>query len=510
MANALGSQQAEFAEQVHGSLELSRTCYVLANEGRRLIGCDRLSVAVRRGLRFQIEAISGQESFDRRAPVVRQLQDLIESVARTGEPIWYAGDSSMLPPQIAEPLERYIDESQARTVAVLPLRSIDRHELADGSRTREALTAADRQPASQVDRAVPANSAVVVENFDAAELDQPTRHRIELVCRQGALALKNALQYESIPLLSVLRLGQRVVRLFAPQQLPKTAGLLLLIGAILAALALIPADFKISGRGELQPLIRRHVFAPSDGVVQTIGVRHGEHVRAGQVLLELQNSELDFKRSQLLGDLQTTQEELNTVSVSMRAASPLDPHEQAEYNELAAREKELAAKLAGLQAQLEIVRRQTEELVVKSPLQGQVLTWDLQQRLKARPVRRGQVLLTVARVDGPWVVEVDVADEDIEHVLAARGGGQRPKVELMLASDPGRTFFGTVQKIARRTELNEEGQPIVRVTVAFEREKAGPLRPGASVVPRIHCGRRAIGYVWFRRLWEVIQKRVLF
>jgi hypothetical protein len=35
-------------------------------------------------------------------------------------------------------------------------------------------------------------------------------------------------------------------------------------------------------------------------------------------------------------------------------------------------------------------------------------------------------------------------------------------------------------------------------------------RPGATVVARIHCGRRALGYVWLHEVWEFIQSRVLF
>jgi len=32
----------------------------------------------------------------------------------------------------------------------------------------------------------------------------------------------------------------------------------------------------------------------------------------------------------------------------------------------------------------------------------------------------------------------------------------------------------------------------------------------ATVVSRIHCGRRSIGYVWFHSFWELFQKKVLF
>ena len=39
-------QFEQFTQRIHGSLDLRTTAYRVANEGRRLIGCDRVSVAV--------------------------------------------------------------------------------------------------------------------------------------------------------------------------------------------------------------------------------------------------------------------------------------------------------------------------------------------------------------------------------------------------------------------------------------------------------------------------------
>ena len=45
---------------VHQKLESRETAYTIANEGRRLIGCDRVTVVLRKGGRYVVEAISGQ------------------------------------------------------------------------------------------------------------------------------------------------------------------------------------------------------------------------------------------------------------------------------------------------------------------------------------------------------------------------------------------------------------------------------------------------------------------
>ena len=90
-----------FGLDVHASLDLVATASAIANEGRRLVECDRLSVAVLRGRRLKILAVSGLESLDRRANIVGRLEELAQAVVLTGEPFWNAGDSDQMAPQIA-------------------------------------------------------------------------------------------------------------------------------------------------------------------------------------------------------------------------------------------------------------------------------------------------------------------------------------------------------------------------------------------------------------------------
>src|SRR5262249_34829964 len=90
---AIWSQLEQFTRLAHGSLEPRATAYTLANEGRRLIECDRVSLAIRKGRKCQIEAVSGQETFDKRSNTVTLLGELATVVVRAGEPLWYTGDT---------------------------------------------------------------------------------------------------------------------------------------------------------------------------------------------------------------------------------------------------------------------------------------------------------------------------------------------------------------------------------------------------------------------------------
>ena len=69
----LWTQLEDFTRTVHASLNPRETAYTIVNEGRRLIECDRVTVAIRRGKKCRIEAISGQDLFDKRSNTVRLL-----------------------------------------------------------------------------------------------------------------------------------------------------------------------------------------------------------------------------------------------------------------------------------------------------------------------------------------------------------------------------------------------------------------------------------------------------
>src|SRR5262249_37238681 len=79
----------EFALAVHASIDMAATACAIANEGRRLVGCDRLSVAIRHGSSYHLQAVSGLETVDRRSTLVRRLEDLTKAVVAAGEPFWF-------------------------------------------------------------------------------------------------------------------------------------------------------------------------------------------------------------------------------------------------------------------------------------------------------------------------------------------------------------------------------------------------------------------------------------
>lgn len=501
---ALWTRFEHFAEQVHQGLDVRRIASAVANEGRLLIECSRLSVGLRHGSGYRIMAVSGVDTVNRRSPLIRSMERLAHRIVPTREPFWFVEGTSV--PAPLEPLLREVLEGTMRMMAVLPL--VPGHS-ASGTTGDERTSRRSRTPERPV-------GVLIVEWQDGSSDPALRRLRSEVVARQSAAALANALEHSQLPFLSLLRFISRIGWYLRLRQLPRTALVTGLIAAVVAALILVPAELTIDGRGELQPSLRRGVFAAADGIVDSLSDKlHGNEpapVQAGEVLVTLRNADLDFEFTRITGELRTAKQGLATTEVERVSVDRSDPRWQTRLDQLAAQAAELKERIVGLEAELKVLERQQSELKQVSPVSGQVLTWDALRTLQSRPVRRGDLLLEVADVDGPWVLEIRVPDQNIEYVQSAVRGGEDVKVSFVLATDPEVVRTGHIREIARDTRPHPVDGPTVLVTVEIDRTgiPASQLRPGATVIPHIHCGSRPVGFVWFHELWHIIQTRLLF
>jgi len=76
--------------RTHRQLKLSATAYEVANEGRRVLDCDRFSVLIGSGRRCRLLATSGVSRIERRSGAARRLEKIAQMVRRTDAPAFYA------------------------------------------------------------------------------------------------------------------------------------------------------------------------------------------------------------------------------------------------------------------------------------------------------------------------------------------------------------------------------------------------------------------------------------
>ena len=104
-----------------------------------------------------------------------------------------------------------------------------------------------------------------------------------------------------------------------------------------------------------------------------------------------------------------------------------------------------------------------------------------------------------------------MADKEIGHLLRAQQI-LKPDldVDFLVAAEPGKICHGTIESRSMTAEPDDTARSRVRVVVAFDRNQIDQPRPGATALPRIHCGKRSLGYVWLHDLIDAIRTRLLF
>ena len=492
-------QLEQFIRQVHCGLDTDQTAYSIANEGRRLLDCDRVSVAILEGQRATIRAVSGLDSIERRADQVKKLGALASRVIRAGQPLWYAGDDDDLPPQIEKRLHEYVDRSHTKLLAIIPLAQVDPEASEESSLEKSARP----KPAKML-------GALIIEHLTDSTIQESLKKRVQVVTEHSELALSNTSEYNSIFMMPVWRALGKATSLVRGGNLVKTVSVVLALVVIGAFLSLFPYPFALGSKGRLTPETQHEVFALVDGVLTDILVSDNADslVSKGQLLARMTNSDLMLEIENLDGELQRVRKSLGAM---LRARNQEMSHYErillnGEYSEALETQKSLEQKL-------KIKRAEAESLNVVSPADGQVINWQIRQNLLRRPVNRGQKLMTVVDPNTVWQIELEMPERRVSHLIEANQQSEDGlDVTFALASYPGKEFRGKLLSIDQQLNVYSDEGNSVLVRVQFENDQVPKdlLRSGTRVKAQVQCGERSIGYVVFHDLIETIQSTFLF
>ncbi len=508
----LWNQLEGFTHQIHASLDLKESAYAVANDGKRLVGCDRLSVALKIGGRVMVEAVSGQEVVEQRANLIRELTRLCKVVIRSGEDLIYTGNTEGFAPDIRDALELYVDESGAKAVIITLLHRPDNEQPGDTT-----------SPAAK--EKIPFGCLVAEQIGD--EMAPTDAHaRTEVVSRHASTALWNAQEHDKIFLLPLLKLMGSPWRFFRGRTLAKIIGVLMAVVGVVMVLTFVPWKLTIEGRGSLLPNERRITYAPVAGIVVDVPVEHGQKVKKGDLLVKLDSPELQKQRKELFAQMQGSQTQASYLNLQVRKAS--ESGNDAEYNSLQGQLQEAKIKFKSAKEQIEILDEQIESMTVRAPVSGVVTTWEIRKNLLGRPVEIGQELVTVADLSSDWEMEVDVPDDDMGPILRAqsrlerdiasgkRKVGDTLSAYFVTATDPEHRYQGFVKRVGAKAET-VESKHVVKMTVGFRDDvrkdflsRNQELRPGAEVRARVDCGEARLAYVMLRDVVHVYYETVLF
>ena len=507
-------QLDQFSLSLQRSLSVADVASVAANDGRVLLDCDRVSIAMLYGHRAQVVACSGQESTQQRANLIYQMAQLAKAVCDLGEPVVYTGTTDGFPASFQEPLSKYLEESRSRMVQLIPLRENIAHhqtklDLADQVRLKPGKVIA----------------CLIAEQSKESDPKATVSQRLPMIADHVASALCNARHQESIFLLPLWRTIGRTLGWFRGRRLAITIGILAAVGLGMGALCVVPWEYRFEAAGRAMPTQQYDIFAPWDGNVIQVLVENGQVVLKGQAVLILRSDDLETEL--LAAENAVTEHQKNLLSLESQKLIAAGAGQAEEVGRLETEIAKTQVERDGAQSKAGMFRKRLDALKITSPVHGVVATFQVSQNLLDRPVRRGDRLIEIMNVDGPWRLELDAPEYRMGHlqtaVVAQSGthptpqpalrqkltGAEQLTVDYIAATAVSQRYQGMLSEIGTRTnESQKEGSTIVELFVDINPNDLPGRRIGSEVTAKIHCGQRSLAYVLFGDVWEFIIRKV--
>jgi multidrug efflux pump subunit AcrA (membrane-fusion protein) len=197
-------------------------------------------------------------------------------------------------------------------------------------------------------------------------------------------------------------------------------------------------------------------------------------------------------------------EQADSVQSQLTNPSQLKPGDDVR---LRGEAEKLRREQESLAMQVKLLQQKQERLTILSPIDGEISTWQIRERLLYRPIQIGQLLMTVVEPNGPWELELHMPEGNMGFVSEAQAElGPKLPVEYVTMTNPGATHEGTVSRVHRTAEVRPEEGNTVLIRVDINKDDVPERRPGADVTAQVYCGRSSLGYSWFHSLVSWFQK----
>lgn len=234
-----------------------------------------------------------------------------------------------------------------------------------------------------------------------------------------------------------------------------------------------------SGGCEIQPVSLRYIAAPFGARLLQTEVEPGDEVTTGQLLARLDGEEIRWELSGATAEFD-------------RAAKERDSHlVEKDFN--AAQVARL--DMARIDAKASVLRQRSDQLEIRSPVDGVVISGDL-RKAEGAPLTTGQTLLEIAPLD-EMVLEIGIPEDDITHVSVGQ------TVVAVLNALPERNWVGQITRIHPRSELVDQDYVFV-AEVHFQND-LGLLRPGMKGRAKITTDNHQLGWNLFHKAFDQVR-----
>jgi membrane fusion protein, multidrug efflux system len=226
--------------------------------------------------------------------------------------------------------------------------------------------------------------------------------------------------------------------------------------------------------GEIEPYELVAVFPKVTGFVKSVAVDRGSRVKAGDLIAQLEAPELLAQRSEAQSKFQGAQAQLAVVEAKVASDEGTYGHLKAAAatpgvvagNDLFVAQKALEADRAQLKAQqgnvgaaqqaLQAITQMEAYLQVKAPFDGVVTERNVHPGALVGPAGASGGAVPMLRIETLSRLRVVVA---VPETYAA-GVPEGTKVAFTVPTFPGRTFSGTIARIAHSVDIKTRTMPV--------------------------------------------------
>lgn len=441
------------SSEITSTLRLERLLQIIVNSPQSVLAYERCAIALDNRGTLQLKAVSGMANIPLGDAQVDQLHALVR---------WLSSQSEVL---------HLREQTDPAANADLP-EEVRRHFEQTGFRALYALPLIDDQGRVGL---------LLYESSDPGFLDLPHSEMIKILAGQATVAIRNALLYREVPLISLLEplmhRKQALLRTSRSRRLIFTG----VAAVVVLLLVFCPLPMRVDGEAVVAPQHLVTVAAPADGVVTIVAAREGQRVAAGDVLGAMSNW-------QWRTDLATAEAKYRTAQLGMEA-------NLARGSAQAGADR---AQVELLRDQVSQARSHLEGAQFRSPIDGVVATAAL-QNAAGEHLNAGDTFAQILDVTSV-VVDVAVAQSDV--ALVQPGDVTAVKLD----SYPQRSWHGAVDVVSPEAQAGDEGRTFA-ARVSLPNENA-VLRAGMTGRAKIFIGYRPAGYVLLRKpalwLWQLI------
>jgi len=440
------------SSEITSTLRLDRLLRIIVNSPQAVLPFERCAIALDNRGKLQLKAISGMAHITLGDAQVELLADLTRWLATQPDAVHLRQTGDSEADDLPEPVMRYFEASGNRALYALPLSD-------DQGRV----------------------GVLLYESSDPDFLDVPHTEMIKILAGQATVAIRNALLYREVPLISLLEpIMQRKQALLRTTRGRRIG---LAVAAVIVTLFLVfcPLPMRLTGEATVAPQHLITIAAPEDGTVAAVFAQEGERVQAGQLLASM--SDLQWRM------------DLDSAEARYRSAELVMQSDLARGSPQAGSDR---AQLDYLRAEADRARNRIEGAKLRSPITGIVMTPAL-QNAAGEHLEAGA---TFAQVLDLSSAVIDIAIPQRDAVLLAAG----QSAAIKLDSYPQRSWHGTLMVVSPDAQAGD-GVRTFAARVPLPNTDA-LLRSGMTGRAKVFIDFRPAGYVLLRRpalwMWQVI------